>query len=284
MKIQSYFLFICTLFVSGAIPGQSVYHNEHVDVIPLHDKAFLLQVRSDFTANCLLIEGKEGLLIVDTGFEDTGEYFKDAISSFDKPVKAIVNSHAHHDHMGANQLFGKDVLLIGHKNCLENYAQYGHAVQDITNNPTYDFEGTLVFFIAYTYGHSPCDIMTLIPDLNVAFLGDLYLSESLPLVLTESGASAETLVLHLNEIFQSLPDNTVMIPGHGKTTDMEYFGGYVALVEETIEIVRKKMKSGWSLEKIQEEDVLKKYGRFGLYLPFITKESWIEQIYLSYSK
>jgi glyoxylase-like metal-dependent hydrolase (beta-lactamase superfamily II) len=283
MKTKLCLLFILVLLSPQGLPGQSLYSNEHVDVVELHDNAYLLQVKSDFTANCLLIEGENGLLIVDTGFEDTKEYFKDAIDSFGKPVKAIVNSHAHHDHLGANQLFGEDVLIIGHQNCLDSYEQYGQVVQNISNNPTYDFEGTLVFFIDYAGGHSPCDVMTLIPDLNLAFLGDLYLSESLPLVLTESGASAETLVLHLNEIFQSLPDNTLMIPGHGKTTSMEYFGGYIALLEESIEIVRKKMKSGWSLQKIQQEDVLKKYGRFGLYLPFITKESWIEQIYLSYS-
>jgi glyoxylase-like metal-dependent hydrolase (beta-lactamase superfamily II) len=284
MKTPICLLIICLLLLPQRLPGQNVYSNEKVDVLELSDKAYLLQVKSDFTANCLLIEGKDGLLIVDTGFENTGEYFKDAINSFDKPVKAIVNSHAHHDHLGANQLFPKDVLIIGHKNCIDTYAQYGHTVQNIAKNPTYDFEGMLIFFLPYDGAHSSCDIMTLIPDLNMAFLGDLYLSESFPLIMIESGASAETLVLHLNEIFQSLPDNTLMIPGHGKTTNMEYFGGYIALVEETIEIVRKKMKSGWSLQKIQEEDVLKKYGRFGLYLPFITKESWIEQIYLSYSK
>jgi len=284
MKILSYLLFLAMLLTPLSIRGQSVYSNEDVDVVQLSESVYLLKVKSDFTANCLLIEGKEGLLIVDTGFEDTKDNFKDAIDSFGKPVKAVVNSHAHHDHMGANQLFGKDVLIIGHQNCLKSYEQFGHTVQNISNNPTYDFEGTLIFFIAYTGGHSNCDILTFIPDLNLAFLGDLFLSESLPLVLTESGASAEILVLHLNEIFQSLPDNTLMIPGHGKTTSMEYFGGYIALLEETVEIVRKKMKSGWSLQKIQQEDVLKKYGRFGQYLPFITKESWIEQIYLSYSK
>jgi glyoxylase-like metal-dependent hydrolase (beta-lactamase superfamily II) len=118
----------------------------------------------------------------------------------------------------------------------------------------------------------------------LAYLGDLFLSESFPLVIIESGSSVETLLLHLNEIFQSLPDNTLLIPGHGKTTSMEYFGGYIALLEETVDIVRKKMKSGWSLQRIQQEDVLKKYDKLGQYLPCINKESWIEQIYLSYSQ
>jgi hypothetical protein len=72
--------------------------------------------------------------------------------------------------------------------------------------------------------------MTFIPDMNLAFLGDLCFSESFPLVLTESGSNVEILLL----------------------------------------------KSGWSLQRIQEEDVLQKYDKLGQYLPFITKDSWIE--------
>ena len=126
--------------------------------------------------------------------------------------------------------------------------------------------------------------MTLIPDLNLAYLGDLYLSESFPLVVVGAGSKAETLVSHLNEIYQSLPEETMLFPGHGKETTMEYLGGYIAILEETIEIVRKKMKSGKSLQEIQAADVLKKWGKWGQFFPFITKDSWIEQIYLSYSK
>jgi len=44
------------------------------------------------------------------------------------------------------------------------------------------------------------------------------------------------------------------------------------------------MRSGWSLQRIQEADVLQKYDQLGHSLPFITKESWIEQIYFSYIK
>jgi len=71
--------------------------------------------------------------------------------------------------------------------------------------------------------------MTFIPELNLAYLGGLYFPESFPLVCTESGSTVETLLQHYNEIFQSLPDNTLLIPGHGTTISMEYFGGYIAL-------------------------------------------------------
>jgi cyclase len=264
--------------------AQEIYSNEHVKVIRLSNQAYLLTQEQDYPSNCLVIAGEEGLMLIDTGFGEFGESLVDALEVLGKPVKVIVNSHAHGDHMGGNSLFGRDVLFIGHGQCRESYVPSGQQFQNIEKNPTYDFEGNLVFFIPYVGGHSGCDILTFIPHLNLAHLGDLFLSESFPLVLIESGSSVETLMLHLNEIFQSLPDNTTLVPGHGKVTSMEYFGGYIGLMEESIELVQKKMKSGWSLQRIQEEDVLKKYGKMGQFFPFITKESWIEQIYLSYSQ
>jgi len=266
------------------LPAQEIYSNEQVKVIRLSNQAYLLTQDYDYPANCLVIAGDEGLMLIDTGFGELGESLLDALQVLGKPVKVIVNSHAHGDHVGGNSLFGPDVLIIGHGHCRESYAPSGHQFQDIEKNPTFDFEGNLVFFIPYVGGHSECDILTFVPHLNLAHLGDLFLSESFPLVLIESGSSVETLMLHLNEIFQSLPDNTTLVPGHGKVTSMEYFGGYIGLLEESIELVRKKMKSGWSLQRIQQEDVLKKFDKLGQFLPFITKESWIEQIYLSYSQ
>lgn len=283
MKISFFLISFLTMISPHWIIAQEIYSNDHVDVIRMDQQTFLLKETYNFSANCVVIAGDNGLMLLDSGFGEVGEYLLDALGVLGKKVKVIVNSHAHHDHMGGNHLFDKDVLVIGNKNCQEIYGQFGHQVQTIEKNPTYDFENILVFFISYTGGHSECDIMTFIPDLNLAFLGDLYFSESFPLVLIGSGSSVETLMLHLNEIFQSLPDNTTLIPGHGKATSMEYFGGYIALLEETIELVRIKMNSGWSLQRILEADILAEYDKLGQYLDFISKESWIEQIYLSYS-
>jgi glyoxylase-like metal-dependent hydrolase (beta-lactamase superfamily II) len=43
-----------------------------------------------------------------------------------------------------------------------------------------------------------------------------------------------------------------------------------------------EMSSGKSLEQLQNADVLKEWSEWGKFFSFITKETWIEQIYLSY--
>jgi glyoxylase-like metal-dependent hydrolase (beta-lactamase superfamily II) len=283
IKSLFFFLFF-SLGLGARAQSQVVYSNDHVDVIRLDEHVLLFRENFRFTANCIVIEGENQLMILDTGFEEVSPDLVDALMFLGKEVTYIVNSHSHHDHIGANKLFGDEVNILGHKNCEGSYTRPGQAFIGVESNHTFDFDGHLVFCMSYTGGHSDCDMMILIPDLNLAYLGDLYLSESFPLVNTGSANGVEILMGHLNEIYQSLPDETRLFPGHGKETTMEYFGGYIALVEETIEVVLKKMKSGKSLQDIQEADVLKPWAKWGAFFPFITKESWIEQIYLSYSK
>ena len=209
---------------------------------------------------------------------------QEALRTLGKKVRVVVNSHGHHDHAGGNAAFDKDVLIIGHKNCESQYKKFGHQVQTIDRNPTYDFDGHLVFFLPYEGGHSQCDIMTYIPSMNLTFMGDMFFSEAFPLVLLEEGSSVETLLFNMNEIFESLPNGTTVVPGHGKVVDLEYFGGYIALMEQCVDLVRKKMKSNWSLQRIIDSDILKDYDKLSHYLPFITKDTWIEQIYHSYKQ
>jgi len=275
---------ILVLCTSRTTSSQIIYSNDQVDVIKLEENIFLLKQNYKFTANCLAIAGENELLILDTGFGEIAPELADAIIFLKKEVTVIVNSHGHGDHVGANEIFGNSVTIYGHENCKDEFEKHGQEVVTIKNSHSFDFAGHLVFCMAYTGGHSECDMITFIPDLNLAYLGDIFLSESFPLVVISAGSKAGTLVDHLNEIFQSLPEETRLFPGHGKETSMEYLGGYISMIEETIKVVRKRMDSGKTLQEIKDADVLKKWGNWGEFFPFITKDTWIEQIYLSYSK
>ena len=54
------------------------------------------------------------------------------------------------------------------------------------------------------------------------------------------------------------------------------------MLEETTLLVRQEMDSGKDLETIKAEDILGEWESWGKAIPFITKDSWIEQIWFSY--
>ena len=100
---------IVLTLTSSPIHSQVVYSNEHVDLIKLEEHLFMLRENYRFTVNSLVIEGDSGLLIIDTGFKDLAADFIDAVSFLEKEVKIIINTHGHHDHVGANSKFYGEV-------------------------------------------------------------------------------------------------------------------------------------------------------------------------------
>lgn len=285
MKTSPYIIAILLLiFCSASAFSQVVYSNDNVDVIQLEKNVYLLKENYQFTANSLVITGDEGLLIIDTGFGEIAADFLDAVSFLEGEVKVIVNSHGHQDHVGANGAFSKQVQVVGHKNCEEVLAQHDQQVVAFNDSYSFDFSGHQVLCTAYPGGHSECDILIHIPDLKLAYLGDYYLSESFPLVIIGAGSSVQKLISNLKVVQNTLPEDTRLFSGHGKVTTMTELGEYMNMLDVTIEAVTDNMEKGKTLPEIQAADVLVNWGEWGKFFPFISKNSWIEQIYLSYQK
>lgn len=64
---------------------------------------------------CIVV-GARDVLLFDSGTTPAGAkaLLEDIKLITDKPVKTVVNSHFHYDHVGGNSVFGPDVQLIGH--------------------------------------------------------------------------------------------------------------------------------------------------------------------------
>src|SRR5262249_48002813 len=72
----------------------------------------------------LILVGDEGVLLVDTSVAAMGDKIKAAIAKIsDKPIKLVVNTHAHADHFGANEEMAKDgALIVAHEGLRERMA------------------------------------------------------------------------------------------------------------------------------------------------------------------
>jgi glyoxylase-like metal-dependent hydrolase (beta-lactamase superfamily II) len=69
----------------------------------------------------LILVGDDGVLLVDTSVAPMGDKIKAAIAKVsDKPIKLIINTHAHADHFGANEALAKGgATIVGHANLRE---------------------------------------------------------------------------------------------------------------------------------------------------------------------
>lgn len=277
IAILSYFILHSSLIV---LKSQVVYSNENVEVTKITENVFKLRETINFTANIIALTGSDSVLLMDTGFKQAGSDLSDAIRYLNKgTVKYIINSHGHGDHVGANELFSKDAVTIRHKNCKDTSNPENIFLDDEYH---FYFNKAEIRCIAFPDGHSRCDIIVYIPSLKLAYLGDIYLSESFPLVDTGSGASAQTAVRNLKRIAGTLPEDVLIIPGHGRNATHTDLMNYIEMLEKTISNVTGEMKAGKNLQQIQNANVLNEWSKWGTFFSFITKESWIEQIFQSY--
>jgi len=95
---------------SAAAQPQIDYSKLEIKTTDLGSGVYLLGWQG---GDSLILVGDEGVLLVDTSVAPMGDKIKAAIASVsDKPIKLIINTHAHADHFGANEAMAKGGALI----------------------------------------------------------------------------------------------------------------------------------------------------------------------------
>ena len=79
--------------------GQSDYSKLEIKTTDLGSGVYFLNWQG---GDSLILVGDEGVLLVDTSVAQMGEKIKAAIARVsNKPIRLIINTHAHADHFGA---------------------------------------------------------------------------------------------------------------------------------------------------------------------------------------
>lgn len=182
--------------------------------------------------NCYLVYCEETLqcAVVDPGAEPERIFLEIAEAEL-KPV-VIINTHGHVDHIGANRdmkdhfgvplyIHAADSPMLGKIQQLELSLFLGAKDSPPADHLMSDGEeikiGNSVLRVLHTPGHSPG---------SVSLLGDGFLLSGDTLFLEGvgrtdlPGGSQKQLEQSLREKVMTLPDETVILPGHGPLTSV----------------------------------------------------------------
>jgi hydroxyacylglutathione hydrolase len=171
-------------------------------------------------------------MVVDPG-DDIGEILHQ-VAGRGLKVKAIVITHGHIDHVGAaaalKEATGAPVYL--NEDDLPTYARVETQAMWLGLDPPklVDIDvhprdgdvlrlGPVEFTVLHTPGHTPGSIGLWIPAENKLIAGDTLFRESIGRTDLPGGDPRRILV-SIREKFMPLPDETLVIPGHGPTTTM----------------------------------------------------------------
>jgi glyoxylase-like metal-dependent hydrolase (beta-lactamase superfamily II) len=182
--------------------------------------------------NCYLIgdEATKDGVVIDPGGDP--DLILDAIDGEGLAICYILNTHAHFDHMMANSTLvaATGAPLALHREDRELLSAGGGAtwfgLLSSPPTPEVDVElsdgqelavGGLHINVLHTPGHSPGHVSFFLPRERVLFSGDALFHEGIGRT-DLPGGDYNTLIASIRHKLLTLPDETVVYPGHGPAT------------------------------------------------------------------
>jgi len=108
---------------SAAVVAQPVdYSKLDIEITDLGNGVHLLGWQG---GDSLILIGDDGVLLVDTSVAQMGDKIRAAVAKVsNKPIKLVINTHAHADHFGANEAMAKGgAVIVAHVNLRERMAK-----------------------------------------------------------------------------------------------------------------------------------------------------------------
>ena len=178
--------------------------------------------------NCYLVHSEREALVIDPG-GDAHEVLS-FLESGKLTLRAILNTHLHFDHIQANAdlvaATGVTVMASPKDGFLLETELGGGGMMGFPRTPPFSFapleEGELTLLgatcrVLATPGHSPGSMSFYFEALGAVFVGDLLFYRSVGRTDFPGSSERELLRSVRAKIF-TLPEETVVYPGHGPET------------------------------------------------------------------
>jgi cyclase len=243
-------------------------------------------------SNSGFVIGDDGVAVIDTFVNPAAA--KQLLAEIQKltklPVRFVVNTHYHLDHVAGNGVFAETgALIIGHRNIRgwihsENLKFFGKEIKPeqramveglVAPSVIYDsaielYLGSRRIVVRYYPGHTGGDSVVSIPDAQVVFCGDLFWKKTLPNLIdgtTEKWAATDA------KLAAEAPKAT-FVPGHGdvgNAADVQEFAGYLNDLRTVMAQPVKDGLTGDALANAVMPKLQEKYGSWNFFDYFLKR-------------
>jgi cyclase len=288
-----------------------------VHVLPVQGHVYMLVSGG---GNITLQIGDDGVLLVDTSVAETSDRVLAAIRALtDKPIRYIINTHAHSDHVGGNEKIANAGATIGGGTIGAAFTPSGASIlahaqvlarmSSATGEkaptptaawPTNTFYGPRkeLFFneegieiLHQPAAHTDGDSLVFFRRSDVVSTGDVFVTTSYPVIDARWGGSIQGVIDALNRVLEiTIPKHeqeggTYVIPGHGRLCDEADVVEYRDMVTIVRDRVQDMAKRGLTLEQVKASRPTLEYdGRFGATTGPWTTDMFVEAVYRTLSE
>jgi len=249
---------------------------------------YMLEGQGGFPGGNLgLITGDDGVVLIDDGLEPLVAVTVAAIESLTgDPIDFVINTHAHGDHVGANEvLHGKGATIVAHENLRTRMVKDGSnraALPELTftDAVTFHLNGHTARVFHVANAHTDGDSVIHFPEVNVIHAGDVMFNHLFPYIDLDGGGSVAGFIAGQKKIIALADDQTKIIPGHGALANKADLQAAVDMLEDAQARVKVLVDAGKSQEEVIAGNPLADYED-GWSWEFITAERMTKTIYRS---
>jgi glyoxylase-like metal-dependent hydrolase (beta-lactamase superfamily II) len=292
---------------------------DSIEIKSLHVQGNVWMLVGGFV-NAAVSIGEDGVLVVDTMVEPLADKLLAEVKKLagDKPIRYIVNTHAHPDHTGGNEkvttagqsiIGGNFVAQVGqaaagsaviyaHEETLNRMSkpQAGRPALPVKALPTDTFfvdrkdlyfNGEPIELLHQPNAHTDGDIIVWFRKSDVIVAGDVYNTTSYPVLNVQQGGSVNGFLAALNNLIDiTVPKDkqeggTYVIPGHGRLSDEADVVDYRDMATIIRDRVQNAIGKGMTLQQVKAAKLTHDYdARYGT-SDVWTTDAFVEAVYRS---
>lgn len=228
----------------------------------------LYRISGSASGGVLVLVGREGLLLVDSEDAANAAVFDSVLHTISGlPVKTIVNTHYHYDHIGGNARFREaGAEIIAHENMwaqavkdtvIADWGDWHRKAAPAGAKPTrtfadtlrFDFEGDPLVLMHVPAAHSDNDVAVWLPEHDVLHVGDVVEIDAPPFVDLWAGGTVGGMIRALDRFIRFARDSTRVVPGHGRIISAEELRAYRAMIGAIATRAYESIREGRDLER-----------------------------------
>jgi glyoxylase-like metal-dependent hydrolase (beta-lactamase superfamily II) len=238
------------------------------------------------------------VFVIDDQFAPLTEKIVAAIRGFsDRPIRFVVNTHWHFDHVGGNENLGKmGALIVAHDNVRERMsveqvmealgqtvpASPGEALPVVTFSEavTFHLNGDELNVFHIPHAHTDGDAIIHFRTANVMHMGDTFFNGLYPFIDLGSGGNVRGMIAAADAALAAADANTKIIPGHGPLASRADLERYRSVLVTARDRVAAAIASGRTLDQVKAARLMAEYDEaWGG--AFINPEQFLEFVYQS---
>jgi glyoxylase-like metal-dependent hydrolase (beta-lactamase superfamily II) len=252
-----------------------------VEIIPhqLSDNIYYLEGSG---GNIGVSIGDDGVFMVDDQFAPLSEKILDAIEGLsDQPLRFVINTHQHGDHVGGNQNMGREgAVIVAHENvrtalragfndgdlnqALSADHRIGLPIMTFTDSVDFHLNGEDIHIFYNGSGHTNGDSFVYFKNNNIIHTGDVFRTVAYPRVDVGAGGTFHGIVASYEKLLEISNANTRFLPGHGVVSSRADVQAQLLMFMTIRTRVLNALNDGMSLEQVLAAGLTAEYdARWG---------------------